>query len=117
MVDDTLLSLLLACYGLIIGFLCYAAVRPVWHRLPKAWLVILAPLALFYLVDVLVRCTVGWLIFLEMPTPETLTVTALCNSHVNDADGASFRNYKRTIARWMCRTLNIIQPCHCAALK
>ena len=109
--------MLVECYGLIIGFLCYAAILPVWRKLPKAWLVILSPRALFYLVDVMVRCTVGVLLFLELPTRNTITVTALCNSHVNDADGASFMDYKRTIGRTMCRTLNIIQPCHCADLK
>ena len=105
------------CQLLTVGFLVYAALQPRWRELPKWVWVWLSPLAIFYPVDIIVRATIAALIFLEPISRETLTVTALCNSHVNDADGASWRNYKRTIGRGMCRIMNILNPFHCSALK
>lgn len=105
------------CMLLTAGFLIYAALLPHWRDLPKWLLVWLAPFILFYPVDIVVRATVAALIFVEPISRETLTVTALCNSHVNDADGSSWRNYKRTIGGGMCRIMNIFQPGHCSACK
>lgn len=116
-----LLNVYTSCMALTIGFLCYAALRPHWRELPLWAQVWLLPLVLFYPVDIFVRFTVGTILFMEPPTlkhikltnTETWTVTYLCNSHVNDVDGSSFHNYKRKIARGLCKVLCILQPGHC----
>jgi hypothetical protein len=105
------------CLLLTAGYLIYAALLPVWKKLPKWLWLWLAPFAIFYPVDIIVRAIIGGLIFWERISRDTLTVTALCNSHVNDPDGASWRNYKRTIGGGMCRIMNIIINGHCSACK
>jgi hypothetical protein len=107
----TLLFLLVECYALIIGFLCYSALKPVWRELALKWRIIFSPLALFWFADVAVRCTVGVLVFQSIPTWGTITVTELCNSLMSDT------TFRGRWARSICRVLNIIQPSHCAALK
>ena len=99
-------------YLLTIGFLCYAAVLPVWRELPILTKVWLTPLVMFYLVDIAARLTAGTLLFWGLPTTDTLTVTALCNAHCNDPSA-----YKRWLARNICGVLNMIQPHHCEAYK
>lgn len=112
-----ILSVLLkASATLIVGFICYAALKPIWQKLPIAAKIILSPLALLYLSDPFCRFTLGWAIFLEMPTTKDYTITYLCDSHVLDADGVSYKNYKRNISRAICKTLNIIQSGHCPCL-
>jgi hypothetical protein len=106
-----LIIALLECYTLIVGFLCYAAIQPVWSNIPAWGKVILAPLLVFYPIDIIVRCTVFTVLFMELPTLRTLTVTALCNSHCNDVDG-----YRRAWGRAICGTLNIINPKHCEGM-
>lgn len=105
------LFILIEVYALIIGFLCYSALRPVWRTLDIKWRILLAPLALFWFADVAVRCTVAWAVFRVAPTRQTLTVTELCNSLVHDTGS------RGRWARSICRMLNIIQPDHCAALN
>jgi hypothetical protein len=114
--ETTLLFLILETYALIAGFLIYAALKPVWKQLPIAWMVILSPFALFYLADVSCRCTIGTLLFWELPYWRNPTITYMCDSHVLDADGASYKDYKRHISRMMCKTLNLIQPGHCKCM-
>lgn len=99
-------------YALLIGFLCYAALKPVWKQLNLAWKIIFSPLAIFYLADIACRCTIGWLYFWQAPTLKDHTITYLCNSHVLDPDNT----YKRRTARIICRGLNIIQPHHCPCM-
>ena len=108
---------LVSCYLLLIGFLCYTALKPVYKQLPKLFLITLTPLLVFWLIDIFVRCTLGTLIFLELPTKDTLTVTDLCNSHCGDINGYSFKDYKRAIGRKMCGVLCTIQNDHCPAFK
>jgi len=99
-------------YLLVIGFLCYAALKPIWKQLPLAAQIILSPLAAFYPVDILCRFTIGWLYFWQAPSLKDYTITYLCNSHVLDAEDT----YKRRTARWICRILNIIQHGHCPCM-
>lgn len=95
-------------YALLIGFLCYVALKPVWRVLDLKWRIMFAPLALFWFVDVLVRCTICAIVFQSVPTRATLTVTELCNSLALDV------TYKGRWARGICRMLNVIQPSHCS---
>jgi hypothetical protein len=97
-------------YALVIGFLCYSALKPVWRQLDLKWKFILSPLALFWFVDVAVRCTIFWALFQIPPTIKTVTVTELCNSLVDDT------TFRGRWARSVCRVLNVIQPNHCTAL-
>jgi len=106
-----ILFLLSEFYALVIGFLCYSALKPVWRQLDTKWKVILCPLALFWFADVAVRCTIFWALFQIPPSVKTITVTELCNSLVNDT------TFRGRWARSVCRVLNVIQPNHCAALK
>jgi hypothetical protein len=112
------LFLIVEIYALITGFLCYAALKPIWRQLDLTWQIIFSPFAVFYLADVSCRCTIGWVLFWEMPewTLMGCTITHMCNSHVLDKDGASPWNYKRRISRGVCKTLNIIQNGHCECL-
>lgn len=113
---NTFLFLYINSYILLIGFLCYAALFPIWSKLTLPWKVVFSPVIIFLVADFIIRCTIGWVIFLEMPTTKSLTITALCNSHVLDVEGASYKDYKRNIARTICKTLNMIQPRHCPCL-
>lgn len=106
---NSLWFLLVEFYALVIGFLCYAALQPVWRKLDLKWKIILAPLALFWFADVAVRCTIFWAAFQMPPTRSTVTVTALCNSLVGDI------TFRGRWSRSICRVLNVIQPGHCSA--
>ena len=95
-------------YELIIGFLCYSALKPVWRTLDLKWKLILCPLALFWFVDVACRVIIFWPLFQVRPSARSLTVTNLCNSLVGDM------TYRGRWARSICRVLNVIQPAHCS---
>lgn len=103
-----ILAILAVIYALIIGFLCYSALKPVWRELAIKWRIMFAPLALFWFADVLVRCTICVLVFQSIPTWNMITVTELCNSLAADT------TFRGRWARSICRMLNIIQPSHCS---
>ena len=104
---------------LTIGFLCYAALsapaadgHSKWMHLSLGWRIWLAPLLLFYPIDAILR--LAWtLVCWEVPNTSNCTITAWCDSHCPDADGASVVNWKRGMGRGMCKVLCLFQPGHC----
>lgn len=106
--DDVIWFFVKMLYQLMIGFLCYSALKPRWRTLDLKWKIILCPLAGYYPVDVFLRCTLFWALFQVKPSLSTITVTALCNSLVDD------KTYRGRWARSLCRVLNVFDPGHCA---
>lgn len=94
-------------YGLIIGFLSYCAVRPVWRLLPWYAKAILAPLAVFIVVDVVFNWTLAWLIFWQLPKGKKWTLTERCVALKTDT------SWRGILAGNLCKNLNIFQPNHC----
>jgi len=112
------------CFQLIVGFLVYAALsspagdgHAKWTKLSLGWKIVLAPLAAYYPVDVVLR--LFWtLVCWEVPDFfHNCTITAWCDSHCLDSDGASIFNWKRGMGIGMCRVLCLFQPGHCPHYK
>ena len=123
MFHHPILSAWVLCFALTIGFLCYAALsspaddgRSKWMHLPIVWRIWLAPLIIFYPVDVILRL-IWTLVCWEIPKTSNCTITAWCDSHCLDIDGASWRDWKRGIGRGICKVLCMFQPGHCPHYK
>jgi hypothetical protein len=125
---------LLTCYvlwrlarGLTSGFLIYAALAAPsipgdknspskWTKLSTGWKIWLAPYALYYFCDPIMRLL--WtLVCWEIPNFSNMTMTAWFDSHCLDSDEASFRDWKRRLGQNFCRVLCLMQPGHCPHFK
>ena len=94
-------------YGLIIGFLSYCALRPVWRVLPAYSQIILAPLAVFFLVDIAFNWSIAWLIFWQLPQGKPWTLTERCVALLQNM------TWRGKLAKTICSLLNTFQPNHC----
>jgi len=100
-----LLVLLFSFYG----FIYYAGVVRVWDEMLIGQKIVASPpLVVFGLVDVLIlRCILGTIIFIELPTMATITFSKQCESHMDED------NWRGKIARAFCFLLNTFIRAHC----
>ena len=93
---------------LFYGFVFYAGALQAWNRaLIGQKIILLPPLIVFGLADILFRCTFGMLMFLELPTIDTITFSKQCESHYHEA------GWRGSLAGAFCFLLNTFIPGHC----
>jgi hypothetical protein len=70
-------------------FLAYASVQNIgWSRVPLFGKVCILPVgAAFYAMDVAFNCTVGSLVFLQLPTMKTSTLSMRLKNNIETGDG------------------------------
>lgn len=104
-IDALFLLLLFSFYG----FIYYAGIVRVWDEMLIGQKIVAAPpLIIFGLLDVLLlRCIIGAILFIELPTMKTTTFSKQCESHMDE------KGLRGKIARAFCFLLNTFIQNHC----
>lgn len=99
-----LLIVLGVTYIFYLLFLVYAAAAPKWSTLPIWPKLLLLPIGVvFYVLDVCFNVIIGSLLFLQLPTMKTSTLTKRMAANKSVAYG-----WRKTLATWICG--NLLDP-------